>query len=125
MKLIVGGRGQGKLDYVREKYKIQLDEIACELGENQVVYGLHCIVKNLVEEDEDAVSVVLRHAENHPGAIYICDEVGSGVVPMDPFERQWREAVGRVCTALAGRAEEVERILCGLPMALKKNDFTD
>lgn len=123
MKLIIGGRGQGKLDYVREKYKIRPDEIACELGENQVVYGLHSIVKNLAQEGEDPVSVVLRHAESHPETIYICDEVGSGVVPIDQFERQWREAVGRVCTALAGRAEKVERIFCGLPMILKKSDL--
>lgn len=125
VKLIIGGHGQGKLDYVREKYKIRHDEISYELGENQVVYSLHIIVKKLIEEGEDPVSVVLRHAENHPGTIYICDEVGSGVVPIDPFERQWRESVGRVCTALAGRAEEVERIFCGLSMTLRKSDLPD
>ena len=31
----------------------------------------------------------------------------------------WREAVGRLCCALAGRAETVERIFCGIPMTLR------
>ena len=36
--------------------------------------------------------------------ILICDEVGCGLVPVDAFEREYRETVGRICTALANRA---------------------
>ena len=51
--------------------------------------------------------------------ILICDEVGCGVVPVEPAQRARREAVGRLCCRLAERAERVERIFCGLPMVLK------
>ena len=79
MILIIGGAGQGKLDYVLQK---------TGYGPAQVV-------------------------------ILICDEVGCGVVPVEPAQRARREAVGRLCCRLAERAERVERIFCGLPMVLK------
>ena len=46
-------------------------------------------------------------------------EVGSGIVPLDAFEREWREAVGRACSALALEAESVIRLVCGIPVVLK------
>lgn len=119
MVLIVGGRKQGKLEYALKKYNLNADEAACELGSSKIVCGLQDIIKTLVSDGEDAVLTILRHAEKYPDTIYISDEVGCGVVPIDPFEREWREAVGRTCVALAERAEEVERIFCGLPMKLK------
>ena len=57
--------------------------------------------------------------EANPDVILICDEVGCGVVPVEPAQRARREAVGRLCCRLAERAERVERIFCGLPMVLK------
>ena len=40
-------------------------------------------------------------------------------MPIDPEQRAWREAVGRMNAMLAARAERVTRIFCGLPMELK------
>ena len=54
-----------------------------------------------------------------PQGVLICDEVGSGVVPTDPEDRAWREAVGRICCELAPHAEAVYRVTCGLGMRLK------
>ena len=34
-------------------------------------------------------------------------------------ERQYREAVGRVCTELAGKSSRVTRVVCGIGMVLK------
>ena len=45
--------------------------------------------------------------------ILICDEVGCGLVPVDAFEREYREAVGRICTVFARRADRVDRVVCG------------
>ena len=36
----------------------------------------------------------------------VSEEVGYGIVPADAFERQYREAVGRVCTELAGKSQQ-------------------
>ena len=46
-------------------------------------------------------------------------ELGGGLVPMDPEERESREAAGRLACMLAGRAESVVRVCCGLPQLLK------
>ena len=40
-------------------------------------------------------------------------EVGYGLVPVDAFERQYREAVGRICTNLAACADRVDRYSAG------------
>lgn len=50
----------------------------------------------------------------------ICDEVGSGVVPMDAFERQYRETVGRVMCRLTPEADQVIRVQCGIGTILKE-----
>ena len=55
----------------------------------------------------------------NPGVVILCDEVGCGVVPVDPAERAWREETGRLCCELAQKADRVERIFCGLSMVLK------
>jgi len=46
-------------------------------------------------------------------------EVGGGVVPADPGERAAREAAGRLACLLAGCADTVVRVYCGLPQVLK------
>lgn len=51
--------------------------------------------------------------------VVIATEVGGGVVPMDPKQREVREAAGRLACLLAGRAHTVIRVCCGLPQALK------
>lgn len=119
MILIIGGRGQGKLDYVRMAYNVKEEEIGTDLGQCRVVYGLHNVIRSMVEAGEAPQTAVLAHSQAHPQTIYICDEVGSGVVPIDPGQREWREAVGRCCCALAKEARRVERIFCGLPLVLK------
>ena len=51
--------------------------------------------------------------------VVACAEVGSGVVPLDPDERAWRELVGRTCNRLAEQADHVVRMVCGIPTQLK------
>ena len=63
--------------------------------------------------------VLERLLEDRPDVVILCNEVGSGVVPMDREERAWRERVGRTCCALAEQAERVERLFCGIPTVLK------
>ena len=51
--------------------------------------------------------------------VVIATEIGGGVVPVDPAERRSREAAGRLACLLAGRADTVIRVCCGLPRFLK------
>ena len=46
-------------------------------------------------------------------------EVGSGVVPIDKAQRAQREAAGRLAILLAQQAQEVVRVLCGIPTRIK------
>ena len=57
--------------------------------------------------------------KENPDVIIVCREVGCGIVPMDAFEREYRETVGRVCTELAAMSEEVHRVLCGVGTVIK------
>ena len=53
--------------------------------------------------------------------VLVSEEVGYGIVPADAFERQYREAVGRVCTELVGKSSKVTRVVCGIGMVLKND----
>ncbi len=112
MILIIGGVGQGKLDYVLKKTGYSQSDVADspQAGLKKPIFsGL----ERWADLDENAI------LEKNPDVIFICAEVGCGVVPANPEERIWREKVGRLCCRLAERADTVERIFCGMPMILK------
>lgn len=119
MTLIIGGTGQGKLNYVMHHFPVTEQDVGDTLGEWQVIYPLQEIIRTLLAQNIDPLTALSEHCSTHPEVIYICDEVGSGVVPLEPEQRDWREAVGRCCVMLAARANRVERIFCGLSMVLK------
>ena len=137
MKLIVGGYAQGKLDYVRLKYHLQADMVwdsvlpICEndfkdtdsAGNTIVVNHFHRWVRTCMTEGgcpEDEIRVFLKDCENRNiDCIIISDEIGNGIVPIDAFEREYRERVGRILVQLAEQAEEVERVLCGIGQKIK------
>lgn len=119
MILVIGGTGQGKLDYVLKKTGLCPGDVAHDpeaAREKPIFDGLEAWVR-------DKAPVFPSFTDNllaaNPGIIILCDEVGCGVVSMDAGERVWREAVGRLCCELAARAERVERIFCGLPTVIK------
>lgn len=49
------------------------------------------------------------------GHVVTCDEIGCGVVPIERNDENWREAVGRLCCALAEQADAVIRVWAGVP----------
>ena len=114
MVLIVGGMAQGKLDFARRALGVTSWSEGV-LGEENCVHGLHQAIRTL-ETPEEAVAAWV---EAHPEGVLICDEVGCGVTPLDREDRAWRERVGRVCCALAERAQAVYRVCCGLEVKLK------
>lgn len=122
MILIIGGFAQGKLDYVLERTGYTGADVARDMVSamnKPILYGLHDIVAGCLREGGDPETEMRKVIKSNPELIIICDELGSGVVPVEPFERNWRDCVGRMCRDIAAEAERVERILCGLPMVLK------
>ena len=51
--------------------------------------------------------------------VIVCNEVGSGIIPMLASERMYREQTGRLCTMLASHADHVIRLVCGIAVNLK------
>ena len=58
--------------------------------------------------------------DRNPQVVLVVNELGCGVVPMDAFDRKYRERAGRLCCALAREAEEVHRVLCGIGTRIKE-----
>ena len=122
MRLIVGGRGQGKLAYAA-RGESAADVAYCETDDiagvfdKKIVYGLHFLVRRLQESGGNPFEFILpRLREEH---ILLCDEVGMGIVPIGREERAYRDAVGALCCAIAARADEVTRVCCGIPQRIK------
>ena len=110
MILVIGGYAQGKLDYVLSKHEEQQDHL---------VNHMHLWFRELLQNGEDAEQVILDYCEEHPDCIFICDEIGNGIVPMDEMERTYRERLGRLLIELVKRADTVERVICGIGQKLK------
>ena len=102
--LIVGGASQGKTAFAKS--------IALE---QNIVDNLHELVRNAMQSGMD-----VPKAEAFEDMTVVCNELGCGIVPMDAFEREWREAVGRLCCDIAKRAERVYRVCCGIPQCIKE-----
>ena len=114
MMLVIGGYAAGKRTYVKETYGYTDNDLADGiLNDKPVVYNL----QDLIKEDHGGIEALLP--ELLEKKIVICNEVGSGIIPMSRQERDLREATGRLCILLAKEAEQVIRIVCGLPVILK------
>lgn len=108
MILIVGGLGAGKREFAMETFGIRMEDLSCAvLDERPALYDL---------QKMEPLPTVESLADKR---IVICNEVGSGVVPIDREERAHREAVGRLCVELAKTAQAVYRVQCGIGMRLK------
>jgi adenosylcobinamide kinase / adenosylcobinamide-phosphate guanylyltransferase len=66
------------------------------------------------------VATGLEAIARHPGpAVVVSDEIGLGMVPMDPGARAFRDLQGLVHQRLAAAADEVHLTVAGLPLTLK------
>lgn len=126
MRLVIGGYAQGKVSYVMERYGIQetvvLDgtiEMTTMSQKNVVMNHFHKWVKCCLEKGKNPDPMLEEFLENNPNCIIISDEVGNGIVPMEPFEREYRERLGRCLIELAKKAESVERVICGIGQKIK------
>ena len=124
MILIIGGAYQGKLDYAKSTFGLTSQEVYTCSG-TEIDFSKPCV--NALEEfcyaciaqELDPIAYFEAHREAWQDSILICNDLSSGVVPMDPVQRQWRHVTGRLCQYLAGQAQQVSRIFCGLEQRLK------
>ena len=124
MILIIGGAYQGKLSYSKAAFSLTPEDIFTCTGteidfSKRCVNGLEEFCYACIGQNIDPMEYVQAHRENWQNSILICGDLSSGVVPMDPVQRQWRHTTGRLCQYLAGQADRVSRIFCGLEQRLK------
>ena len=137
MLLIVGAEGSGKrtyaetLGYPAEALLNAETCIGAALPDGldaQVrgIYHAEALVKGIAARDARTVSKAdMNERVNEIEAqltgyeVILANEVGNGVIPLEPEVRREREAAGRLTTLLARRAGTVVRMVCGIPVVLK------
>lgn len=124
MELIIGGAFQGKTAYASGLYpKIEwLDGSCCSLEQVLRCKGIdhfEIFIRRILKEEEDVSYLAGLLIEKNPDIVLISTEIGYGVVPVDAFDRMYRESVGRICTELAAFSKKVHRVVCGVGMVIK------
>lgn len=124
MILIIGGAYQGKLDFAKEAFCLTPEDIFTCTGteidfSKRCVNGLEEFCYACIGQNIDPMEYIQSHQVDWRDSILICNDLSSGVVPIDPVQRQWRHTTGRLCQYLAGEASQVSRIFCGLEQRLK------
>lgn len=126
MKLVIGGCAQGKLKYVLKQLQIQEDAVIdgaipeqANAEKTLVINHFHNWFRDKMAQGECPEQMIEKFLEKQPNCIIISNEMGNGIAPIDGFEREYRERLGRCLTQLATQAKEVERVICGLGQRLK------
>jgi adenosylcobinamide kinase/adenosylcobinamide-phosphate guanylyltransferase len=126
MKMIIGGAFQGKTSYASMLTKITKEQMTdgatCEFDTiftTPVIYHFHEYIKRLIQVEQFSFDLPKQLMEKNPNLVIVSNELGYGIVPIDAFDRNYREMTGRICCMLAEQSEEVYRVVCGLAQKLK------
>lgn len=126
MKMFIGGSFQGKKAVACEQTGIALDQacdgMTCEEGEvfeAPMVVHFHEYCKRMMAEGKDTSGLAKALMEKNPDLVIVTNEIGYGVVPMDAFDRRYREDTSRICCELAAFSSEVWRVCCGIGTCIK------
>lgn len=143
MIFIVGGNSQGKREFARGILGCESESgwtDGAQAGWADFMKGCRCFnfhlfIRRLMDREpslgkpgaayrpgneaqfeEDVIRALMA---GNPNRILVTDEVGYGIVPIDPLERCYREETGRICCLAAKEAEQVWRVCCGLGQRIK------
>lgn len=129
MILIIGGAYHNKLTYALKTYNISAEEMQngadCNIDEafsKKGIYNLHLLIKRYVEQGlltGDNYNYIIEKITSSNIEIIICDETGSGIIPLDRSEREYRDTVGKIVSIIGEKACKVVRIYYGIPSILK------
>ena len=121
MIFIFGGKFQGKEDFA-----LTLGAKENIVGPKEmetIIWEIVGIFEEAADSPAEGASVLDALMEKELPKLWdkvlIMEDISQGLVPMDPKERAYREASGRLMTRLAKAADEVYRVFCGIPTRLK------
>lgn len=124
MIIITGGKHQGKMKYAAGLYPDVkwIDGAQCPLDRIsgcRAIYHFEEFVRRWMAGNRKAGELTDIIARQNPKIVIVCNEIGCGIVPVDDFERAYREDYGRICTDLAETAWRVYRVTAGIGMRIK------
>lgn len=126
MKLITGGVFQGKKEYAKFRFELKDEDMTDgalasfeEIFQCRCMYHFHEWVKKGLKENWDFQGLEDRLLASNPRILLITNELGCGVVPIDAFDRNYRETTGRICTRIAAKSNQVIRVVCGIGTVIK------
>lgn len=127
MILITGGAFQGKKAYAKKRFVLKEQDMVngadcteAELLKARAVSDFQEYVRRVLKEGGDPSFLAEKLYTENPDILVITNELGGGVIPADPFDRQWREASGRAACDLAKYAAQVHRVVCGIGTVIKE-----
>ena len=124
MVFITGGAAQGKHTFAEKDLGVRAftDGSSCtpeDVFTAECVTEYHELIGRLMKTGADPTEFTARLCRENPSAVVIMNEVGSGIVPIDRGEREWREMVGRCGCIIAEGSETVVRMVCGVADVIK------
>ena len=125
MNMVIGGAFQKKYEYARNTFGLEegwIDGADCPAEQIYTCKGIrnfHLLVKRLLENDCLPDDFGKQICERNKDLLIVTDELGYGVVPMDAFDRNYRETTGRICEVLAANSSQVHRVVCGIGVIIK------
>jgi len=126
MILIFGGVYQGKLSFALDRFGLTENDVyrcaednADEPVNKKIIYELDKWILALVKADKDVETAIRGFIADNRDAVVICNDISSGVVPVDSVQRKWREAAGRALATVSQKSDEVIRLFCGIPTRIK------
>lgn len=106
---------EGKEPAIAEGETSDLKQLQCA----DIISHFHLWIQRLLKERENPYPLVEKLLEENPDVIIELTQLGCGVVPIDAFDREYRETVGRIGCLLAKEAEAVYLVNCGIDRRIK------
>ncbi len=108
MVLIIGGMSQGKTEFAKtfKDYKI-LDDLHEIIREK---------MKSEMSKDEIRNDIFKMINEK---TVIVSNEIGCGIIPIDAFEREYRDFCGEILIDIARKSDKVYRVVAGIPEEVK------
>ena len=133
MILVTGGIYQGKCEIAKAMYQqkrkktadreLVLADESCNDAQKllyaDVILQFHLWIRRWMEEHKDPYAMTKHLVQENADVIITLAQVGCGIVPMEAFDREYRETVGSIGCLLADKAQEVYMVHCGIAQQIK------
>lgn len=126
MVMVTGGAFQGKRECLKQLYRLSEGDMIsgrdCRFEDvftAAAVTDYHKLVKRLIAENIDVSDFTERLCRENTKAAVTINEIGCGIIPLEKFERIYREEVGRAGCIIAAHSETVIRVFCGIHQIIK------